>query len=83
MLGIVMSLAWMAFYLFCYKMFGIVWRIDSYDLIFYCCLIVPFLPIFVYIIRLLFLIPERRKKANIIKTETAVLKQMLDERMTE
>lgn len=83
MLGIVISLAWMAFYLFLYKMFGIVWRIDSYDFIFYCCLIVPFIPIFVYIIRLLLLIPERRKKANIIKTETAALKQMLDDRMTE
>ena len=83
MLGIVMSLAWMAFYLFLYKIFGIVWRIDSYDFIFYCCLIVPFMPIFVYIIRLLLLIPERRKKANIIKTETAALKQMLDDRITE
>lgn len=80
MLGIVVTLLWMAFYLFLYLLFGILWRPVSYDFIFYCSLIVPFVPIIVYVLRLFWVIYERSRKAALIRRETDNLKELLNNR---
>ena len=80
MLGIMLSLGWFAIYFALYLICGIVYRCFSYDTIFYCSLVVPFVPLIIYVLRLLPMVWDRRKKATKIKEETAVLRQMLDDR---
>ena len=78
-LGILLIIPFVAIYLIGFCFTGILWRIDSYDIIFYCSLCVPFIPIVVYIILLLPMIRSRWLAAQKIRVETDILKQMLDE----
>ena len=80
MLGIIMSIGWFSLYIVFYLICGIICRHFSYDTIFYCSLSVPFLPQIVYVLRLFPLIRNRRIKAQLIRTETELLKKMLDDR---
>ena len=76
-LGILLIIPFVAIYLIGFHFTGILWRIESYDIISLC---VPFIPIVVYIIMLLPMIRNRKIAAQKIRVETAILKQMLDER---
>lgn len=78
-LGIILIGPFVALYFIFFHFTGILWRIDSYDIIFYCSLCVPFIPIAAYVILLLPMIRSRRLAAQKIRVETALLKQMLDE----
>lgn len=83
MLGIIMSIGWFSAYIVLYLIWGIVFRRYSYDTIFYCSILVPFIPLVVYILRLFPMVNDRKKKAKLIREETASLKQMLDDRQLE
>ena len=79
MLGIILSIGWFAIYIVAFILWGIVYRCYSYDTIFYCSIVVPFVPLVIYVLRLLPMIGDRRKKALLIRNETALLKQMLED----
>lgn len=80
MLGIILSIGWFTIYMVAFLVWGIVYRCYTYDTIFYWSLVVPFIPLVIYVLRLLPMIRDRRKKAMLIRHETAVLRQMLDDR---
>lgn len=78
LLGILLPIAFVAIYILIFSWTGILWRCCTSDIIFYCSLCVPLIPIVTYVILLLPMIQERRHKAKKIREETAILKQMLD-----
>jgi len=81
LLGIILPIAFAGVYMLGYCCTGMLWRSTiSYNWIFYCCACVPFIPIGAYLVMLLPMIFDRKRKAEKIRKETDALKQMLDSR---
>lgn len=81
LLGIILPIVYASLYLLVYYVTGLLWRNDiTYDVIFYCCIFVPFIPIAAYVIMLLPMIWCRKHEANKIRKETDALREMLDNR---
>lgn len=78
LLGILLPIAYFTIYILIFSWTGVLWRCCTSDIIFYCSLGVPLIPIVAYVILLLPMIRERRLKAKKIREETTILKRMLD-----